>query len=233
MTVQNIVYVFCINMYTLSKLWSSFWNILYNKLYILWGLYVLIFYTLWLFEMGVKHEFVIGVVVDRSGTHHKLNSTNNVYCVGFEVLTAVTMKPSIFWDITPCSQMKVNQRFGGACCLYLQGRLISRASYLLHFLLLLGLRFNPESRDDMFLPNSGSRSLDYTALYPGRYVFSTSIGDPEFRIYWIPSCIIVLLPHIYMCSTYAHVRTWTGISWLNICYVYNCNTWFSFCECII
>jgi hypothetical protein len=28
--------------------------------------------------------------------------------VGFEVLTAVVMKSSIFWDITPCSPLKVN-----------------------------------------------------------------------------------------------------------------------------
>jgi hypothetical protein len=28
--------------------------------------------------------------------------------VGFEVLTAVAMKSSIFWDITPCSVLKVN-----------------------------------------------------------------------------------------------------------------------------
>jgi hypothetical protein len=27
--------------------------------------------------------------------------------VGFEVLTAVVMKSSVFWDITPCSPLKV------------------------------------------------------------------------------------------------------------------------------
>jgi hypothetical protein len=30
------------------------------------------------------------------------------YYVGFEVLTAVVMKSSIFWDITPCNPLKVN-----------------------------------------------------------------------------------------------------------------------------
>jgi hypothetical protein len=29
-------------------------------------------------------------------------------CVGFEVLTAVVMKSSIFWDITPCSLLKAS-----------------------------------------------------------------------------------------------------------------------------
>jgi hypothetical protein len=30
----------------------------------------------------------------------------------FEVLTAVTMKNDVFWDVTPCSSCK-NRRFGG------------------------------------------------------------------------------------------------------------------------
>jgi hypothetical protein len=32
--------------------------------------------------------------------------------IGFEVLTAAVMKSTIFWDITPCSSLKVNRRFG-------------------------------------------------------------------------------------------------------------------------
>jgi hypothetical protein len=32
--------------------------------------------------------------------------------VGFEVLTEVVMKSSIFWVITPCSPLNVNTRFG-------------------------------------------------------------------------------------------------------------------------
>jgi hypothetical protein len=41
--------------------------------------------------------------------------------------TEIFMKISIFWDITPCSSLKVNRCFGGTYCLYLQGRKISRA----------------------------------------------------------------------------------------------------------
>jgi hypothetical protein len=33
--------------------------------------------------------------------------------VEFEVLTAIIMKSSIFWDITPCIQLRNNRRFGG------------------------------------------------------------------------------------------------------------------------
>jgi hypothetical protein len=47
--------------------------------------------------------------------------------VRFEVLTAVVMKSIIFCDITPCSPLKVNRRFGGTYRLHLQGRKISRA----------------------------------------------------------------------------------------------------------
>jgi hypothetical protein len=46
---------------------------------------------------------------------------------GFEVLTAVVMNSSIFWDIMPCSPLEVNQRFGEICHLSLQSRRMSQA----------------------------------------------------------------------------------------------------------
>jgi hypothetical protein len=48
-----------------------------------------------------------------------LNVTKDV---GFEVLSAVVMKRTIFWDIAPCSPLKVNRRFGGTYPFHLQGR---------------------------------------------------------------------------------------------------------------
>jgi hypothetical protein len=47
--------------------------------------------------------------------------------VGFDVLTAVVMKSIIFWDISLCSTLKVNRRFGGTYRFHLQVRRISRA----------------------------------------------------------------------------------------------------------
>jgi hypothetical protein len=41
--------------------------------------------------------------------------------VGFEVLTAVVMKSTIFWDITPCDPLKVDGRFTGKYRLHPQG----------------------------------------------------------------------------------------------------------------
>jgi hypothetical protein len=50
---------------------------------------------------------------------------NNKYLVGFEVLTVVVMKSSIFWDIMLCSWLKVNRHFRGTYRLHLQGQRIS------------------------------------------------------------------------------------------------------------
>jgi hypothetical protein len=44
-----------------------------------------------------------------------------------EVLTVVGMKNSIFWDITLCSPVKINRRFGGTDRLHPQGRSVSQA----------------------------------------------------------------------------------------------------------
>jgi hypothetical protein len=44
----------------------------------------------------------------------------HIIIVGFEVFTAVVMKSSTFWDITPYIPLKVNIRFGETCRLYLQ-----------------------------------------------------------------------------------------------------------------
>jgi hypothetical protein len=46
-------------------------------------------------------------------------------CAGFEVITAVVIKRTVFWDITPRISLKVDRRFGGKYCLDLQGRRIN------------------------------------------------------------------------------------------------------------
>jgi hypothetical protein len=47
--------------------------------------------------------------------------------VGFEILAAVVMKNSVFWDTTLCNPSKVNRRFGLSFRLYLQDRRIRHA----------------------------------------------------------------------------------------------------------
>jgi hypothetical protein len=44
--------------------------------------------------------------------------------VKFEVLTSVTVKITIFWDVTPCNLKDHRQYFGGTSCLDLEGRRI-------------------------------------------------------------------------------------------------------------
>jgi hypothetical protein len=41
--------------------------------------------------------------------------------------THVELKNSIFWNITPCSALKVDRRFGGTCRSRLHGRRIRQA----------------------------------------------------------------------------------------------------------
>jgi hypothetical protein len=43
----------------------------------------------------------------------QFNTQNIQFYVGMEVLTEVAMKSTLFWDITPCSPLKVNRCFGG------------------------------------------------------------------------------------------------------------------------
>jgi hypothetical protein len=69
--------------------------------------------------------------------------TRSVVYIGFEVLTAVVMKSTIFWDITPCSPLSVNQSESGW------------QAELFHAGFLLGLFFGPEDGGDMFLRNIG------------------------------------------------------------------------------
>jgi hypothetical protein len=57
----------------------------------------------------------------------------------------VVVKITIFWDITPCCQLKA-----GSIC------------YLLHADFLLGLFFYPEDGGDMLLRNVSLFSTDYT-----------------------------------------------------------------------
>jgi uncharacterized membrane protein len=46
--------------------------------------------------------------------------TNKFWYIGFEVITAVTIKGSVFWDITPCSPLKVRVYFGRTYRTHLQ-----------------------------------------------------------------------------------------------------------------
>jgi hypothetical protein len=74
----------------------------------------------WREVVVAQSRYYPGICLDR------LSKTTKTY-VGFEVLTAVVMKSTVFWDITPCNRLRVIRRFGGTYRLHHQGRRISRA----------------------------------------------------------------------------------------------------------
>jgi hypothetical protein len=88
-----------------------------------------------------------------------------ILSVGSEVLTAVAMKTTIFWPITPCSPLKVSRRFRGTYRLHLQGQRISRArnqresrrqaAVFCDVSFLVDLFFDPEYGGYIFLRNVG------------------------------------------------------------------------------
>jgi hypothetical protein len=79
-----------------------------------------------------------------SRSSYLLTTASEQNCVGFDVRPPVVMKSCVFWDITPCSPLKVNRRFVGAC----------RATYF-HAGFLLSLFFDPGDGGDMCLRNVG------------------------------------------------------------------------------
>jgi hypothetical protein len=59
-------------------------------------------------------------LVDRVRCWDKRQKVHRIKYVRFQVLTAASMKMAAFWDVAPCSLVKVYRRFGGACCFLCQ-----------------------------------------------------------------------------------------------------------------
>jgi hypothetical protein len=58
----------------------------------------------------------------------KKNKTEtNLGDIEFVVLTVVTVKSSVFYDITPFSPVEVHRRFGGKYRKHLQGRKVNQS----------------------------------------------------------------------------------------------------------
>jgi hypothetical protein len=53
---------------------------------------------------------------------------NKAFYLGYELVTAVVMWSSVFFDITTCSPLKVNQHFVRMCHLQHKGRRINQAT---------------------------------------------------------------------------------------------------------
>jgi hypothetical protein len=68
---------------------------------------------------ALSKEKGVCICTKRAGVQPKAVGTATL--VGFEVVTAVVMKSTLFWDITPYSPLKVSHCFRGTYCLHLQG----------------------------------------------------------------------------------------------------------------
>jgi hypothetical protein len=106
---------------------------------------------------------------------------NKSFYVGFEVLTVIIKKSSVFWNIVPYSLVKLNWCFKVMCPLHLQSLNISQAGNqheagskkcsvycLFHTGFLLGLLLTPEDGVGMFLQNVSWLSRGYIEIYPRR-----------------------------------------------------------------
>jgi hypothetical protein len=78
-----------------------------------------------------ERESLEGIVIRRLHYEYSTDVTvqNHIEFVGFEFLTAMFMKSSIFWDMTPCSPLKCNRHLGVIYRLHLLGQSISQARY--------------------------------------------------------------------------------------------------------
>jgi hypothetical protein len=94
--------------------------------------------------------------------------TNRNISVGFEVLTGVVMKSTIFWGIISCSPLQNQPTFRGTYHLHLQGRRIGRAKKQSESRWQSSAYFSTMKMEAMFHRNAGWLSTDYTALYPRR-----------------------------------------------------------------
>jgi hypothetical protein len=72
--------------------------------------------------------------------------------LGFQVVTPVDTKNTVFSDTTMCISLKVNQLFGGTNLLHFQGWRISRVSY--QFKYRCKAKIYPKDGDDTFLQKS-------------------------------------------------------------------------------
>jgi hypothetical protein len=84
----------------------------------------------------------------------------------FEIVTAVVMKNSVFWDVAPFSRWKWTDvaEEDAPSILRVEEQVKQENSYF-HSGFLLGLFFGTEDESYMFLRNVGWLPLYYTALY--------------------------------------------------------------------
>jgi hypothetical protein len=69
-------------------------------------------YAFYTSNMAAVRSYVMSADICQNVRRY-IPKISNLQFVGSEVLRAVVMKDTIFWNITPCSPLKVNRRFEG------------------------------------------------------------------------------------------------------------------------
>jgi hypothetical protein len=126
-------------------------------------------YVRWITMRQNDHNDKHQVPINRITT---ISSHDSMWCWWHrsnEVLTAVVMKTSIFWDIIPCSPLKANQIFEGTSLPSTESKEKRNKRKILW-----QMGFDPEDGGDMLLWNVGWLPTDHAALYPRKW-YSTSI----------------------------------------------------------
>jgi hypothetical protein len=80
-----------------------------------------------------------------------------------EIRTSVTMKNSVFWDVTSWRLVEVYRNFGGTYCLHLHSACLLLVTYSF-----FGLLFSPEREDSTFYRNVGNLISENKASHPSR-----------------------------------------------------------------
>lgn len=119
----------------LHRYWRWTWSASYNNiLYVVYLCYgIVVGHRM---SGGDGESFRISVSVCPSARHHILQDDYFLVCicffrmwqemtlmkVRFQFVTTVTLKITIFWNVTPCSLVEVGQRFRGSYCFHRQYR---------------------------------------------------------------------------------------------------------------
>jgi hypothetical protein len=127
------------------------------------GIFSICFRTLFTWEWNYRwrqHTSEQHTLYILSYKHEVLKSL-----VGFDVLMAVAVKSTIFWEVTPCSLIEIYRRFGGTqCVLLVLSRHIRGSLCFFPAACFFGLLF-----DNKFLRNVDKLLQDYTASHKRRF----------------------------------------------------------------
>jgi hypothetical protein len=89
------------------------------------------------------------------------------------------MKSIIFWDMTPCSPLSFNQRFGGTHHLHLQGRRNKFSKHLFACFFLAELISSTLKMEAISSFETSVDTTDCTASYPRRWYSSLYLSTPS------------------------------------------------------